>query len=107
MKYVLLGNLSAEWAAKQENRVKKARDKLQELGIKIESVHYTQGQHDFVDIVDAPSPEAMLAFSVWYATNGLGRLQTMPAFDTNGFVAATRKAFKNEPGRKRKIAAKR
>jgi len=54
MKYVLLGNLSPEWAKKQSERVGKAKAKLDKLGIKIESIHYTQGHYDFVDIVDAP-----------------------------------------------------
>ena len=72
MKYVLLGNLSPEWANKQSERVGKARAKLDKLGIKIESVHYTQAYYDFVDIVDAPNSEAVLAFSVWYATPGSG-----------------------------------
>jgi uncharacterized protein with GYD domain len=65
MKYVLLGSLSPEWASKQSERVDKAKAKLDTLGIKIESVYYTQGYYDFVDIVDAPNAGAMLAFSVW------------------------------------------
>jgi len=92
MKYVLLGNLSPEWASKQSERVKKAKAKLEKLGIKIQSVHYTQGHYDFVDVVDAPNPEAMLAFSVWYATQGLGRIQTMPAFDAKSFETAVKDA---------------
>jgi uncharacterized protein with GYD domain len=92
MKYVLLGNLSAEWASKQADRVGKAKAKLDKLGIKLESIHYTQGRYDFVDIVDAPNPEAMLAFSVWYSTQGLGRLQTMPAFDAKSFETAVKNA---------------
>jgi hypothetical protein len=43
MKYVLLGNLSPEYASKQSERVRKAKAKLDKLGIKIESIHYTQG----------------------------------------------------------------
>jgi hypothetical protein len=39
MKYVLLGNLSPEWANKQSDRVGKAKAKLDKLGIKIESIH--------------------------------------------------------------------
>ena len=53
MKYVLLGNLSPEWASKQSERIGKAKAKLDKLGIKVESIHYTQGYYDFVDIVDA------------------------------------------------------
>jgi uncharacterized protein with GYD domain len=92
MKYVLLGNLSPEWASKQKDRIGKAKTKLDQLGIKIESIHYTQGYYDFVDIVEAPNPGAMLAFSVWYATQGLGRVQSMPAFDTKTFETAIKDA---------------
>lgn len=92
MKYVLLGSLSADWAGKHAERVAKARAKLDKLGIKLESIHYTQGRYDFVDIVDAPGPEAMLAFSVWYATQGLGRIQTLPAFDGKSFEGALKLA---------------
>jgi uncharacterized protein with GYD domain len=94
MKYVLLGTLSPEWASKQSKRVAKAKSRLDQLRIKIESIHYTQGPYDFVDIVDAPNPEAMLAFSVWYSAQGLGRIQTMPAFDAKSFEAAAKEAAK-------------
>jgi uncharacterized protein with GYD domain len=92
VKYVLLGTLSPEWAVKQSERMSKARSKLETLGIKLESVHYTQGQFDFVDIVDAPSPEALLTFSVWYVNQGLGRIYSMPAFDAQSFEAAVKGA---------------
>ena len=92
MKFVLLGSISKEWATKHARRTALARAKAKQLGIKIESVYYTQGAYDFVDIADAPSAEAMLAFSVWYANKGLGRMQTMSAFAEKAFVAATKKA---------------
>ena len=92
MKYVLLGTLGPEWAGKQSERTTKARAKLEKLGIKLESIHYTQGPYDFVDLVDAPNAEAMLAFSVWYASQGLGRIESMPAFDTKSFESAVRQA---------------
>jgi len=86
MKYVLLGSLNADTMARQENRTTTARAKLKELGIKLESVHYTQGKYDFIDVVDAPSAEAMLAFSVWYGKQGFGRIQSLPAFDERTMV---------------------
>ena len=92
MKYVLLGTLSVDWAGKQTERTAKARAKLEKLGIKLESIHYTQGPYDFVDVVDAPNAEAMLAFSVWYAAQGLGRIQSLPAFDSQSFEGAVRQA---------------
>ena len=92
MKYVLLGSLSPEWASKQSERTDKAKAKLDKLGIKIESIYYPQGRYDFVDVVDAPNAGAMLAFSVWYATQGLGRVQSMPAFDAKTFETALKDA---------------
>ena len=44
----------------------------------MESIDYTQGYYDFVDIVDARNPEAFLSFSVWYAAQGMGRIESMP-----------------------------
>jgi len=81
MKYVLLGTLSADWAARQSKRVKAAKAKLKDLKITLVSVHYTQGPYDFVVVIEAPDAEAVLAFSVWYAANGYGRMTSMPAFD--------------------------
>ena len=92
MKYVILGELDATWAGKHAERVRKAEAKLKELAIKVESVHYTQGRYDFVDVVDAPDPEAMLTFSVWYAGQGFGRVQSLPAFAPKAFAAAVTKA---------------
>ena len=92
MKYVLLGKLEAHWAGKHKERVKKAQAKLKELGITIEAIHYTQGSFDFVDVVNAPNAEAMLSFSVWYATEGMGRIQSLPAFDSETFEAAVKRA---------------
>ena len=48
--------------------------------------------------MDAPNPEAMLAFSVWYAEQGYGRMNSMPAFDERQMVAA----LKSAGGRRKK-----
>lgn len=88
MKYVLLGTLSKDWAERHAERTDKAKAKLKELNIRLEAVYYTQGAFDFVDIVEAPDPDAMLAFSIWYVRQGFGRFQTMPAFDDAAMRAA-------------------
>ena len=90
MKYVLLGKQSSEWLGKHDRRNRLARAKARELGIKIQSVLYTQGAYDFVDVVDAPSPEAMLKFSVWYSRQGFGSFQSMPAFDGKTMAEASK-----------------
>ena len=80
MKYILLGSIDSKWLNKQSQRYTKSSKKLQQLGIKLENVYYTQGQYDFVDVVNAPGPESVLTFSIWYANKGYGRIQTLPAF---------------------------
>ena len=91
MRYVLLGSLSADWASRQTQRTKGAKAMLKKLKIKLESVNYTQGAYDFVDTVDAPNAEAMLAFSIWYAKKGYGRIISMPAFDEKALEAAIKR----------------
>ena len=91
MRYVLLGSLNADWASRQTQRTKGAKAMLKKLKIKLESVNYTQGAYDFVDTVDAPNAEAMLAFSIWYAKKGYGRITSMPAFDEKALEAAIKR----------------
>lgn len=91
MKYVLLGTLSSEWAARQGPRVQSSKEKLEQLGVTLEAVYYTQGRYDFVDIVEAPEPDALLTFSLWYVSQGYGRIESMPAFDVETLAAAADK----------------
>ena len=42
MKYVLLGSISPSWFGKQAERYEKSNAKLKQLGIKQESILYTQ-----------------------------------------------------------------
>ena len=65
----------------KSERLTKSNEKLKQLGIKQESVLYTQGQYDFVETIDAPGPSSVLGFTIWYAKKGFGTIQTLPAFD--------------------------
>ena len=92
MKYILLGTLSGDWAKKHKKRVESATAKLRQLGITLEATYYTQGRYDFVDVVAAPEPEPLLTFAVWYVNQGYGRIETMPAFDSETLARAAGKA---------------
>ncbi len=87
MRYVILGKINPEWLNRSE-RFSKSKDKLQALGVKLESVHYTQGAFDFVDIISTDNPQAALAFSIWYGTQGYGSVTTMPAYTPEEFSQA-------------------
>ncbi len=79
MKYVILGKLGPRWGDNPKARVKAVHEKLAALNITLETVYYTQGEYDFMEIVDA-EPEVMLALSLWYHGEGFGSLTSMPAF---------------------------
>ena len=49
-----------------------------------------KGRYDFVDIASAPSPEAMLNFSVWYVKQGFGSFENLPAFSDAVMAAASK-----------------
>ncbi len=87
MRYVLLGKLSPDWIDKGE-RFTNAKAKAEELGVTIETVLYTLGSYDFVDVISTDDPKAAAAFSAWYAAQGYGAITTMPAFSTEEFGQA-------------------
>jgi len=81
MKYILAGNLDRDWIGRHKERVEACREKAHEFGIEFESIYYTQGVYDFIDVVEASDAYVILAFSMWYSKKGYGHVTTMPAFD--------------------------
>ncbi len=90
MRYILMGKLNRESINKSE-RVTKSKEKLAELGANLEWIYYTQGPWDFVDLISTDDPQAALAFSAWYATQGYGSITTLPAFTSEEFSQALEK----------------
>ena len=90
MKYVFLGTIDRGWIEpeKARQRVEQAKSKADELSIRFETILYTQGYYDFVDVVDAPDPRTVLSFSIWYAKQGYGKITTMPAFGESEMLQA-------------------
>lgn len=92
MKFVLLATVSSDGAKKLKQRGAAAAKKVKELGIKVEAVHYMNGPYDFVEVVDAPDAEAVLALSAWWAKGGYGGMVSMPAHDSAAMKRADSKA---------------
>mgnify|MGYP001249909721 FL=1 len=81
MKFVLLIKVSAYGAKKFKERGPRAKAMADSLGLKVLFMYYTQGEYDLVEGIEAPSAEAMLAHTTWYAKQGYGTMVTMPAHD--------------------------
>ena len=98
MKYVLLAKISPEWIRRWDERVKAAVAQMKKLGITVEAGGYTQGEYDFVDFVDCKDPQAVLAYSIWYASEGFGSILTLPAFSGAEIKAAR---SRNKPAKRK------
>ena len=92
MKFALLGTVSSNGAKKYKERGPRAKAMADKLGIKVEWVYYTQGPYDFVEVVEAPNAEAVLALTTWFAKAGYGRLEAMPGHDVPAMKRADAKA---------------
>lgn len=92
MRFAILGTISSYGAKKYKERGPAAKAMTDKLGIKVEWVYYTQGPYDFVEVVDAPSAEAVLVLSTWFAKAGYGKLEAMPGHDVPAMRRADTKA---------------
>ena len=86
-RYVIMGKHNEEWMGRQPERTDKVAAKVKDLGLEIKSSNYTQGIYDFIDVVDAKNGATMLAFSIWYRTEGYGEMTTMSVFQRPAFEA--------------------
>jgi len=91
MKFILIGTHSPDWIGRTEERGERAFAKCKALGLTVLGNYFTQGQFDFVTIIEAPAPEAASAFSIWYMQQGFGRVQTLLAYDAAGFASVLEK----------------
>ena len=87
-RYIMMGSHFEKWIARQPERSTRGQEQLEKLGLEVKSSNYTQGIYDFVDVIDAPDGETMMAFSIWYRAQGYGDVTTMPVFQRPEFEAA-------------------
>jgi hypothetical protein len=69
-----------------------ARQQILGCGLTTAEIVYRRPDRHWLLQTYVWNPEAMLAFSVWYATQGLGRIQSMLAFDAKSFETAIKDA---------------
>jgi len=69
------------------NRSRQAKDIFQPMGVNIEAIYWTVGNHDIVAILTAPDGESIAAAVVKLAGAGNVRTKTLQAFDEAEFEA--------------------
>ncbi len=94
MKFVVFGKVSPEGAKRYKERGPRAAAKAKSLGIKLDYMYYTQGVYDIIELLDAPSADAMLAHTLWYKKQGYGTLMAYPVFERDAMLWAESHANK-------------
>ncbi len=88
--FVVLSKLTDEGSKtikKRPERIKEVNRELEEMfGVKVLDQYVVLGEYDFVNIVEAPSTEAVLKAMVELSRRGTVRTQTLPAIKVDDFI---------------------
>jgi len=88
-KFVILTTITSEGrktlAAKPE-RIKEVNKEVEAMGVKILAQYAVLGLYDFVNILEAPSNEAVSKVSVALGSRGTMKFITMAAMDVDSFI---------------------
>lgn len=107
MKFVLLIKVHPYGAKKFKERGPRAKAMADSLGLKVLFMYYTQGEYDLVEGIEAPSAEAVLTHTTWYAKQGYGTMVAMPAHDAAVMRRADAVASRPPRPRRRRPARRR
>jgi uncharacterized protein with GYD domain len=91
--YIVLGRFTEQGIRNVKQvpeRARHAQEAAERLGGKMVSLHYTQGQYDFVATLDFPDEASAMTFLLSTGALGNVRTETLRAFtveELSGFVA--------------------
>jgi uncharacterized protein with GYD domain len=94
-KYVILSKITSEGLETlKENpeRIKEVNEEIAEkFGVKVLSQFLVMGPYDFVNIVEAPSNEAVVEMAIELGSRGTIQTLTMPAIEIEKLIAEMKK----------------
>ncbi len=93
-KFVMLTTITSEGrktlAAKPE-RIKEVNKEMEAMGAKILAQYAILGPYDFVNILEAPTNEAVSKVAIALGARGTLQTMTMAAMDVDDFIASLKK----------------
>ena len=92
--YVMLTSLTDEGrkTIKQNpERIREVNKEVEAMGVKIIAQYALLGQYDFVNILEAPSNEAMARVAVELGSRGTLQTMTFTAMTLDDFIASLKK----------------
>ena len=87
--YIMLTTLTEEGrktVKTNPERIKQVNKEVEEMGVKILSQYAVLGPYDFVNILDAPSNEAVSRVAIELGSRGTLKTMTMPAHKIDDFI---------------------
>jgi uncharacterized protein with GYD domain len=92
-RYVVLSTLTSEGrktVREKPERIREVNEELKDLGVKVLEQYALLGPYDFVNIVEAPSNEAVVKASVRLGSRGTVQMMSLPAIPIDEFIATVR-----------------
>jgi uncharacterized protein with GYD domain len=93
-KFVMLTTLTDEGRKtiiENPGRIKEVNKEVEAMGVKILAQYALLGQYDFVNILEAPSNEAISKVAVTMGARGTLQTMTMAAMDVDAFIGSLKK----------------
>jgi uncharacterized protein with GYD domain len=93
-KFVMLTTLTDEGRktiTENPARIKEVNKEVEAMGAKILAQYAVLGPYDFVNILEAPSNEAMSRVAVALGSRGTLQTMTMAAMDVDAFIVGFKK----------------
>ncbi len=92
--YVMLTTLTDEGRKtikEKPERIKEVNEEVENMGVKILAQYAVLGQYDFVNILEAPSNEAVAKVGLQLGARGTLQTVTMAAIALDDFIAMLKK----------------
>ena len=92
--YVMFTTLTDEGRKtikEKPERIKKVNKEVESMGVKILAQYALLGQYDFINILDAPSNEAIANVSIQLGARGTLQTMTLAAMTLDDFIAILKK----------------
>jgi uncharacterized protein with GYD domain len=87
--YILLSKLTTEGRRTikaRPERIKEVNREIEAFGAKVLEQYSVIGPYDFVNIVEAPSNEAIVKVSIELGSRGTVQITSMPALSIDSFI---------------------
>lgn len=91
--FVMLTKLTDQGANtinRDPHRIREVNKDVESLGAKVLAQYALMGEYDFLNILEAPSVDAIMRISLRLASRGTLRIQTMSAMPVDDFIQAVK-----------------